>query len=183
MSNMTSTVINYNTNKFKIVLSNVPNLTGNTKFDNSVINNYVRGITIPDITIPMLESFYGQARQLHPNPIGSKNLNTVLVEFKVDDTMMNWYIFYCWLVNTRKGQNVRTGLDGKPLLRLNCIDSLDVYSYNNIDKAASRIKFKSCQITSISNLALKYGTSDAAIFTVTLDYENIEIEINPTEAP
>ena len=95
MSNMTSTVNNYNTNKFKIVLSNVPNLTGNTKFDNSVINNYVRGITIPDITIPMLESFYGQARQLHPNPIGSKNLNTVLVEFKVDDTMMNWYIFYC----------------------------------------------------------------------------------------
>lgn len=169
----------YNKNKFKVCLSNLPNLTPlrDDELDIATIHNNLRGITIPDLTIPMLESHGGQEVQLHPNPIGAKELNTFTLEYMADDRLINWYIFYCWVVGSRAGKSCRKDLQGRWLLRDNCIDSLRIYMYDNDKNVQSKFEFKRCFITSISSMDLKYGTADHSTFTLTFRYENFDFKL------
>lgn len=170
---------NFNNNKFKVFMSNVPNLTpiSDDALDIASIHNNLRGISIPDLTINLLESHFGQEVQYHPAPTGAKELNTFTMEYLADDKLINWYIFYCWLVGSRAGKSCRKNLDGQWLLRDNCIDSLRVYMYDNNKTVQSKFEFKRCFLTSISSMDLKYGSSDHATFTLTFKYENFDFKL------
>ncbi len=185
MAQLTQSVNHFNDNSFKILLSNIPNLTGipDKDFDFAALNNNIRGIQIPDLTGKSLESFYLHQRQIHPNPIGARDLNTVTLEILADDRMMNYYIFQCWLRGSRYGEAARTDLRQQPLLRDNCIDSLKVYCYDNAKNVVSKHSFNRAFIQSISTVNLKFGQANHVTFTVTLEYEeytmNLQNRVDP----
>lgn len=172
--NITTTVNGYNKNKWRVTFSNIPNFTGNDEFDLSVVNNNVRGITIPDLSSPLLTSEYMSFKQNHPNPIGTRDLQTLTLEIQADDYLRNWHYFWDWCMANRLGKIARTDLRGEPLLRDNCIDKVNVYFYDNAKNVKSKLEFQRCFITSISNMDLKYGVSEHGSFIVTLDFEGIE---------
>lgn len=174
-TNLTSTVNSYNKNKWRVTFSNIPNFTGKSEdqFDLSVINNNIRGVTIPDLTSPLLESFYMNERQEHPNPIGTKELNTVTIEIKADDILLNWHYFWSWIVANRTGQIARANLKDEELLRDNCIDIISVYFFDNAKQVKSKIEFQRCFISAISQTDLRYGISENNNFTVTFIFEGL----------
>ena len=93
-----------------------------------------RGIatSIPDLSIPMLTSMYMHERQLHPNPIGARDLQSITIEFKLDEEMKNFYYFYCWIDAMRHGETCgKKSLKGEELLRMDCIDAIEIVSLNN----------------------------------------------------
>ena len=69
MAGITTSINDFNKNKFVVRFSNLVNFTG-IDLDTHILDNYVRSVSIPDLSIPMLTSMYMHERQLHPNPIG-----------------------------------------------------------------------------------------------------------------
>ena len=83
---------NSNNNKFIVRFSNFPNFTG-VKLNMNNLNQYLESVTVPDISIPMLTSMYEHERQLHPNPIGQRELQTITMTFQVDECRKNFFAF------------------------------------------------------------------------------------------
>lgn len=175
----TTTVNSFNNNKFKVCLSNFPNLTDipNDQLPLAVIENNLKSITLPDITIPLLETHYGQEVSYSPNPIGAKQLNTFTMTYIVDDLGLNWWLFYVWVLKTRAGIAVRNDLRGLPLLRDNCIESLRVYLYDNNKQVQSKFEFKRCFLTTVSSVDLVSGESEHKTFTLTFQCENFDLKL------
>ena len=74
MSHVTNIINNYNDNQYKLIFNTWPNLTGK-KLDMAVFENNIKSFTIPDISGPMLNTQIGHIKQLHPNPVGYRQLN------------------------------------------------------------------------------------------------------------
>ena len=74
----------FNKNKFLVRFSNFPNFT-NFKLNMNVLNLYVESVTIPDLSIPMLQTVYMHERQLHPASIGARELQAVTITFQIDE--------------------------------------------------------------------------------------------------
>ena len=101
MSGITTQINDFSNNKFIVRFSNLVNMT-NYDLDTHILDNYVRNVSVPDLSIPMLTSLYQHERQLHPNPIGARDLQTINIEFQLDENMQNYYLFYCWIYSTEK---------------------------------------------------------------------------------
>jgi len=181
MSGFTTSINDFNKNKYVLRFSNLVNFTG-YELDTHILDNYVRSVNVPDLSIPMLTSMYMHERQLHPNPIGARELQTMTVEFKLDEEMKNYYLFYCWIYFMRYGETCgKTSLKGEELLRMDCIDAIEIVSLDNDNKIKSKMKFKHAIISNLASLNLEYGTSDICTFTCTFEYENIELQLENTE--
>lgn len=181
MSGITTQINDFSNNKFIVRFSNLVNMT-NYDLDTHILDNYVRNVSVPDLSIPMLTSLYQHERQLHPNPIGARDLQTINIEFQLDENMQNYYLFYCWIYWMRFGESCgKTNLKGEELLRMDCIDAIEVVSLNNNNKIISKMKFKHAIINNLAQLSLQYGTSDVVSFVATFDYENIELQLENTE--
>ena len=181
MAGITTQINDFTNNKFIIRFSNLVNMT-NYDLDTHILDNYVRNVTIPDFSIPMLTSLYQHERQLHPNPIGARDLQTINVEFQLDERMMNYYLFREWIYWMRFGEPVgKTDLKGRELLRMDCIDAIEIVSLDNNNKIISKMKFKHAIINNLSNLSLQYGSASVVNYIATFDYENVELMLENTE--
>lgn len=181
MSGITTQINDFSNNKFIVRFSNLVNMT-NYELDTHILDNYVRNVSVPDLSIPMLTSLYQHERQLHPNPIGARDLQTINIEFQLDENMQNYYLFYCWIYWMRFGESCgKTNLKGEELLRMDCIDAIEIVSLNNNNKIVSKMKFKHAIINNLAQLSLQYGVSDVVTFVCTFDYENIELQLENTE--
>lgn len=181
MSGITTEINQFSNNKFAIKFSNIVNMT-DKELDVHVLNNYIKGVTIPNFSIPMLETKYLHERQLHPNPIGARDLQTINVEFILDERLRNYYLLQSWIYYMRYGKTCgKTTLKGDELLRMDCIDAIEVLSLNNDNKIISKMKFKHAIITDIGNLNLMYGSADVVTFAATFNYETIELLLEDTE--
>lgn len=182
MPGITTQINNYNNDNFLIRFSNFPNLTNKKDIDMHVFNNYVQNINIPDISIPMLTSVFGHERQIHPNTIGSRDLQTINLQFKIDEKMFNWYAMYCWLWGMRHGQTCgRTSLKGEELVRMDAIDCIEICMLNNDKEIISKLKFHHCILNNLSSLELKYGESETASFICTFEVENMSFDLETKE--
>lgn len=179
MPGLTTQINNYNKNKWKVRFSNIPNMTGQ-KIDIHVLNNYVREFNVPDITIPMLTSITGHERQLHPNTIGSRDLQTINIAFTIDEHMYNYWLLYTWLYQMRHGKTLpdRTNLDGVPLVRMDCIDVIELCLLDNDKKIISKMKFHHCILNNMGALDLKYSDSELGTMVCTFEVENVSFEVN-----
>lgn len=185
----TTTVNDFQTNHYEIIISNIPNLTSQTEdeFDMSVVNNNIKGISIPDLTVTYLETGDGNHTQYHAASMGARNMNTITLELAADDGLLNWYYFYWWAIGMRTGTIANnpvpedaddSSIDWrKHLLRDNCITSINVYSYDNRGKVKTRLTFERCFIETISSLELKSTSSEYGRFTVTLRYEGMDLNL------
>lgn len=181
MAGITTSINDFNKNKFVVRFSNLVNFTG-IDLDPHILDNYVRSVSIPDLSIPMLTSMYMHERQLHPNPIGARELQSITVEFKLDEELKNFYYFYCWIDAMRHGETCgKKSLKGEELLRMDCIDAIEIVSLNNDNKIQSKMKFKHAILTNLQNVTLEYGTSDICTFACTFDYETIELQLQNLE--
>lgn len=175
MPGLTTQINDYHKNKFEVRFSNVPNMTGYDKIDIHVFNNYIKGINLPDLSIPMLYSTTGQYRQLHPSPIGSRELHTVSIEFKIDEHMFNYWMLSSWLYQMRFGKPCgKKSLRGEELLRFDCIDAIEVCALDNDGRVISKIRFKHCIINNLSSLDLKYGAAELGTMIATFEVEEME---------
>lgn len=181
MRGITTSINEFNKNKFLVRFSNLVNFTG-LEMDNHVLDNYVHSVSVPDLSIPMLVSFYGHERQIHPNPIGARDLQRITVEFKLDEEMKNYFLFQKWIEHMRYGDTCgKKSLKGEELLRMDCIDAIEIVSLDNDNQIKSKMKFKHAIIVDLATLNLEYGNSDICTFTCTFDYETIELLLNNTE--
>lgn len=181
MAGFTTSINDFNKNKYVLRFSNLVNFTG-YELDTHILDNYVRSVTVPDLSIPMLTSMYMHERQLHPNPIGARELQTMTVEFKLDEEFKNYFLFYSWIQAMRYGEPCgKTSLKGEELLRMDCIDAIELVSLNNDNKIQSKMKFKHAIISNLANLNLEYGTADICTFTCTFEYETLELQLQNTE--
>lgn len=182
MAGMTTEINNFNKNKWLIRFSNVPNMTGRNDIDVHVLNNYIKSINIPDISIPMLESIMLHHRQLHPATTGDRNLQTINIEFNIDEKMKNWFLLYCWLYYMKHGQTCgRTNLDGIELVREDAIDVIELCMLNNDDEVISKLKFHHCIINNLSSLDLKYGSSEIGTIIATFEVESLSFDLETKE--
>lgn len=177
MSGITTSINKFNKNKFLVRFSDFPNLT-DISFDTHIFNNYIKTFNIPDISMTMLSSTYLHKRQLHPNTKGSRDLQTITIEFIIDEEMKNWFVMYAWLVETRHGlTSGKKSLIQEELVRLNCVDAIEIISLDNNNNVKSKLKFKHCILSNIGSLQLQYGVSEEATFVCTFEYEEIDIEL------
>lgn len=182
MSNITGntpvTSINtYNKNKYQIRFSNFPNFT-NKKIDMNIFNLYMQSFTIPDISIPMLNTVYMHERQLHPASIGDRDLQTIMITFQIDEEQRNWYAFYSWIWFMRHGMPCgKTNLDDEELLRMDCIDTIEVIHCNNNGEVISKMKFQHCILNNLSSLEMNIQTSEIGTFTATFEVESIDLDL------
>lgn len=175
MAELTQTVNNYNTNQFRFVFNTWPNLTGK-KLNQSVFNNYVRSITIPDITIPMLTTQIGHVNQFHPAPVGYRQLNKISIVFAIDDKLLNYFAAKCWLDGSRTGIRKENKNFPDDFLRYNRIETFEVHHLDNANNVVAKMLFRRMFLTDISNLTLASGDSKHAEFTCTFVYEECELE-------
>ncbi len=75
----------------------------------------------------------------------------------------------------------KKSLKGEELLRMDCIDAIEIVSLNNDNKIQSKMKFKHAILTNLQNVSLEYGTSDICTFACTFDYETIELQLQNLE--
>lgn len=182
MPGITSQINDFNKDKFQVRFSNVVNMTGYEHIDSHVLNNYVQEFNIPDVSIPMLTSVFGHERQLHPSPIGSRDLQTINILFKIDEHMFNFWLMYAWLGNMRRGKTCgKTDLKGKELLRMDCIDCIELCLLDNDDHLVSKMKFHHCILSNISSLDLSVKGSEIGTMTCTFEYEEMTFDVETEE--
>lgn len=175
MSNVTTTVNNYSGNQFKVIFNTWPNLTGN-ELDTVVFDNNVTAFTIPDISGPLLNTQIGHIKQLHPNPVGYRQLNAFNVTFRVDDRLLNYYAAKCWISGSRVGERKSNKNLPNDYLRWNRIETVELQNLDNAEHVVSKMLFKRVFLTNLSNLTLRYGQSENSTFTCTFEYEECDFE-------
>lgn len=176
MAGVTTEINNFNKNKWICRFSNMVDFT-DLELDTTVLDNYIRTVNIPDLSVNMLTSEFQHERQLHPDPRGARDLQTINMEFKMDEEGKNFYYFWCWLMSMRAGKPIgkKTAL-GEKLLRMDCIDAIEVCLLNNDKVMVSKMKFLHCIPTNLSALSLETGQAQEATFIVTFDYENMTLQ-------
>lgn len=181
MAGVTQVINLFNKNKWVVRFSNMVDFTG-LELDSQVLDNWVKTVNIPDLTVNMLTSEFGHNRQIHPDPRGARDLQTINIEFIMDEEGKNFYYFWCWLMSMRAGKPIgKTSLKGEALLRLDQIDCIEVCLLNNDKVIVSKMKFFDCIPTNLAALSLETGQKNTSTFVVTFDYENMSLQPVTTE--
>lgn len=155
--------------RWEAVLSNIP------KIDNEVIsqdlyNLYIRGVTIPDININMINSDFRDFIYLTPGTRGNSEYMQLLIEFAVSEDFLNYYNFLQLMLMTRFDE----GGNKTRLKDLN-INKISVFLKDNQKRKTAEMEFKNCFLSNLSSLPLIYGTSDEIIFTATFSYQEVNL--------
>ena len=75
----------------------------------------------------------------------------------------------------------KKNLKGEELLRMDCIDAIELVSLNNNNKIISKMKFKHAIPNNLAQLSLQYGSADNVTFVCTFEYEQIELQLENQE--
>lgn len=168
----------FHQNDFRVSFSNFPVIeelksdAGIVKpVDMRVFDYYVRNIVIPDQSLQTSELSYLNRVQLQPMSRGNDNLNAVVVEFKVDDAFLNYYLFYTYI------RQMRTGLVDVQTFYKNRIREMNVDGFNNAGFKTSRLTFVNLFPVSTGTLSLEYGSSEELTFAVSFNYEEFKVEM------
>jgi hypothetical protein len=167
-------------NKYELSLSNIPNLTiiPDSDLDLSTFTTSVKAVQLPNITNNLLHSYWQHEDQLHPNPQGARETNTINVTWLLDSKFLNYIIFAAWAQGSRYGipaRNKEDGYDG--LLRDNCIDRLDVYSLDNARMPFAKLSFFKVFLTGLGNLDLEFGDASTVTFQTTFAYQKFGLTV------
>ena len=162
-----------NTDKFETVFSNIPvPSTRNDKLDLSVINNYVRMITLPDYNVEVVFSDLKQVAIKNPIARFNNDMSPVTVEFTCDEDLDNYIAFFEWMREMRLGN----ALKDESTLRESTIKSLDVLIKDNQDRNGHKFVIKDLILNNLSSINLAFGNSEQMMFTATFVYNTIDIE-------
>lgn len=167
-------------NKYELSLSNIPNLTiiPDSDLDLSTFTTSVKAVQLPNITSNLLHSYWQHEDQLHPNPQGARETNTINVTWLLDSKFLNYIIFAAWAQGSRYGIPARKKEDGYDgLLRDNCIDRLDVYSLDNARMPFAKLSFFKVFLTGLGNIDLEFGDASTVTFQTTFAYQKFGLTV------
>ena len=168
-----SKINNANSDKFKMVFSNIPIPATRTRPpDLEVFNNYVKSVTLPDYSLETLESRFQGATVRYPSSQFNDNLSQITIEFFVDEDMENYKAFFDWIDQIRRGCNAK----GESTLLDSNIKQMKVLVLDNENRRTNTLTFKDCWLLSMSALSLIFGSSEQLQFSCTFSFDVFEIE-------
>ena len=175
-----SDVLNtFHQDNFKVAFSNFPiindfkNLVGmDQPVDMRIFDYNVKNITIPTQSLETTEISFLNRVQLQPISRGNDNLQSVTVEFKVDNTFLNYFLIYTYIRQMRCGL---IKLD-RPYYK-NVIHEMFVDGFTNLGVHTVRLKFINLIPISTGSLILESGASGDLTFAVSFNYEEFQVEI------
>lgn len=171
-----SKVNNANSEKFRVIFSNIPvPTTRKTKLDLEVFNNYVKSITLPDYSLEMAESKYLGATVRYPSSQYNDNLSQLTIEFFVDEDFENFKAFFDWIDQIRRGCATKGETD---TLKSN-IKMINVLVNDNENRKTNTLTFTNCWLISMSSLSLIFGSSEELQFSCTFVFDTLDI--TPTD--
>lgn len=181
LETMNKNVNLFTKNKYELSMSNIPNLTviPDDELDLSTFSTSVKSVQLPNITLNLLHSYWQHEDQLHPNPQGARDTNTLNVSWILDSKFLNYIIFAAWAQGSRYGVPARGGRSegNEALLRDNCIDRLDVYSLDNAKMPFAKLSFYRVFLTGLGNLDLEFGDASTVSFQTTFAYEKFGLTV------
>jgi hypothetical protein len=158
----------HHASRWEVIFSNIPK-SGPEIIDQDLYNLYVRGVTIPDASINMINSDFKDYTYLTPGTRGNTEYFQLLVEFAVSEDLSNYYNFLQLMQLTRFEQGEKSRLKD-----LN-INKISVFFKDNQKRKTAEMEFKNCFLTNLSSLPLIYGSSDEIIFTATFTYQEVNL--------
>lgn len=169
----------FHQDNFKVAFSNFPvindlkDLVGTDKpIDMRIFDYNVKNVTIPDQSLQVSELSYLNRVQLQPTARANDNLQPVTVEFRVDNTFLNYFLIYTYI------RQMRAGIIklNKPFYK-NVIHEMFVDGYTNSGIHVSRLKFINLFPVSSGSLVLESGTAGELTFPVSFNYEEFKVEL------
>jgi hypothetical protein len=158
---------NAHASRWEAVLSNIPTI-GDTVISQDLYNLYIKGVTIPDTSINMINSDFRDYTYLTPGTRGNTEYFQLLIEFAVSEDMSNYYNFLQLMQMTRFEESSKE----QRLKDLN-INKISVFFKDNQKRKTSVMDFKNCFLTNLSSLSLIYGSREEIIFTATFTYQEV----------
>jgi len=163
-----SKVNNANTDKFKVVFSNMPFSSGRMdKPPMAVFDNYVKSVSMPDYNLELVNSQFFGITVKQPASQANNDLTPLIIDFFVDEDVENYATFYEWIREVRCGNPT----DGKGDLGESLINSIYVIYNDNENRAGPRFSFNNCYLINLSSLQLNFGTSEQLVFSCTFTYD------------
>lgn len=179
IENITETYPNsFKSDKFSIVLSNFPSVENFQDF--RYFTNYVKTITIPELSMNLINTYFQGAIVRHPEaPVINRDLSQLQLNFRLSEDMKNYFLILDWARQLRYGdlRNENVSFDNpipEQLINKYCIKSLDVNMLDNHKRIIATLSFRDCFVTMISSLSLEFGNSDEILFSVNMSYSAME---------
>ena len=167
-----STTNTANSDKFKLILSNVPQpATRTSSLNMEVFHSYVKGITFPDLSIESQISSFGNVIENTPVQKFNTNLGQLLIDFHVDEDFENYKAFYDWIFQIRSGCPTA----GADSVKQSNISQIQVHIMDNENRTTNKMIFGDCRLTSLSSLTVNFGSSDELAFSTTFEFDSFVI--------
>ena len=160
----------HHASRWEVVLSNIPRV-GENIIDQDLYNLYVKGVTIPDASVTMINSDFRDYTYLTPGTRGNTENFQLLIEFAVSEDISNYYNFLQLMQMTR----FEEGSNKTRLKDLN-INQISLFFKDNQKRKVAEMKFKNCFLTNLSSLPLLYGSKEEITFTATFTYQEVNLE-------
>jgi hypothetical protein len=78
----------------------------------------------------------------------------------------------------RHGQTCgKTTLKGEELVRMDCIDTIEVINLTNNNEVVSKLKFGHCILNNVSSAEFTCQSSELSKFTVTFEVETVDLDL------
>ena len=168
-----------NTDKFRIVFSNIPIPSSQTEpLEIERFNNNVSNVTIPDYNLEVVRTTFGDTIRYDIVSKRNNDLSTITIEMLADEELKNYFAFFNWIKELKNGC-ATTGATSKAG---SVINAVAIQMLDNQDRLRSTLVFKDCMIVSLSSLTFQFGTSEYLPFTITLNYTNLELTRSDTVA-
>jgi len=167
-----SVVNNANSDKFKVVFSNMPFYSGRIdKPPMAVFDNYVKSLSMPDYNLEVVKSAFFGAQVNQPSSQANNDLTPLIIDFFVDEDVENYATFYEWMREVRCGKPT----DGDNSLGESHINTIFLTYNDNENRSGPRFSFNNCYLINLSSLQLNFGNSEQLTYTCTFAYDTWDV--------
>jgi len=161
---------NFSSDSWRVNFSNIPKLDDDEKVNMSLIDTYVKSVTIPDLAVETINSDFMGSTFRHPNSRINDDLAQVGVEFVLSEDMKNYNYFYQWF------QMLRHGISDETKLNKCIVKEMVIQMLDNQKRVTNKMIFNNCILNNVGSLNLSMGQSELITFPVLLQYQEMNRE-------
>lgn len=160
----------FHQDNFTCHFSNFPELfeDAGQKIDLGLYDMFVKNVVIPDMNIEVVPIEYQNTVQWQPISKANSDLPQIIIEFKADENLRNYYYLFSYIKKMRYGSNPNS-------LRSNTIKAIGINTLDNQYKKMGRLEFTEALPVSVGSLTLMSGDSEELSFAVSFQYEEFKL--------
>lgn len=170
-----STINLQHSDKWSINFSNIPGYKPNARNNNDNMNLYdlfIKEVTFPDLSLALIKSDYRNYSINHQISKINDNLSELSVTFKLSEGMINYIHIFNWMKAMREQENI----NDEEWFRLNFIKAININFLDNQKRPTFKYIFENCFVTNLSSLTLTNGVDDEMTFSISITYEDLQVE-------